>query len=299
MSDRQYSNQRKPGREHWPLYPKGFIGLRIVQLVLAILDLGLSAYCAAAFGAVNLYLDGINLTLFAAIATMVVTIYLLVVQYNAPQSYNYWAVLALDIFLLVFWLIAFALLATETYIVSAYYYSCVSGLCYVTELGEGIVAAAAGVGGVQFALFIVSLVIHSVMVHRHRKAGLHCRPLHSSHHHETQSAIPLGTTTNPAEKHASQTHSQPYSQAQPAAPSYGQQAQPIYASTPTPPAAAYSSPPQQYQPQQHQQSMPSPLSHQPTGASAQNFSPYPTQNSGPPYEAPVQQPNQGPYEAHH
>lgn len=65
MSGRQYSNQRKPGREHWPLYPKGFIGLRIVQLVLAILDLGLSAYIAAAFGDINLSLPGANLTIFA------------------------------------------------------------------------------------------------------------------------------------------------------------------------------------------------------------------------------------------
>lgn len=80
---------------------------------------------------------------------MVVTIYLLVVQYNAPASYNYWAVLALDIFLLIFWLIAFALLATETYLVSEFDYYCNAGLCSFTDLGQGVVAAAAGIGGVQ------------------------------------------------------------------------------------------------------------------------------------------------------
>lgn len=298
MSTRQYSNQRMPGREHWPLYPKGFIGLRIVQLVLAVCVLGLAGFSTALIS-----IDGLHLILFVAVATLVVTIYLLVVEFNVPTSYNYWAVLALDIFLLIFWLISFAYLATEISFLSTYTYLCNGGydICTVSDLYQACVAAAAGVGGVEFALFIVSLVIHSVMVHRHRKAGLHCNPVHSSHHHETQSAIPLGTTTNPAEKHASQTHSQPYSQAQPAAPSYGQQSQPIYASTPTPPAAAYSSPPQQYQQQQqqHQQPMPSPLSQQPTGASAQHFSQYPTQNSGPPYEVPVEHPNQGPYEAHH
>lgn len=32
------------GREHVPVYPKGFIAIRIVQLVIAVVILGLDAY---------------------------------------------------------------------------------------------------------------------------------------------------------------------------------------------------------------------------------------------------------------
>lgn len=158
----------------------------------------------------------------------------------------------------------------------------------------------------------MSLVIHSIMVHRHRKAGLHCNPIQSSAGHQ-QPAIPLNTTSNNAEKTGAQAHSHAYQQQQQpqqtAAPSYvQQQPQATYVPSPTPPAAAgYTSPPQQHQQQQYsqqqqvpQQQAPSPLSLQPTGNSIQHqqYSQYSTQNAqGPPYEAPVQHPNHGPYEA--
>lgn len=40
----KYSAIRAPGREHVPLYPKGFIAVRILQLVFAVIVLGLGAY---------------------------------------------------------------------------------------------------------------------------------------------------------------------------------------------------------------------------------------------------------------
>lgn len=55
----KYSNERTAGREHFPLYPKGFVAIRIVQLVLAIIVLGLSAY-----GVSLLVFAGDCLTLF-------------------------------------------------------------------------------------------------------------------------------------------------------------------------------------------------------------------------------------------
>ncbi len=39
-----YSSQRAPGREHIPVYPKGFIAVRIIQLVLSLVVIGLSAF---------------------------------------------------------------------------------------------------------------------------------------------------------------------------------------------------------------------------------------------------------------
>jgi hypothetical protein len=40
----KYSAERAPGREHIPLFPPGFVSIRIVQLGLNIVILGLSAY---------------------------------------------------------------------------------------------------------------------------------------------------------------------------------------------------------------------------------------------------------------
>ena len=44
MDTGKYSNYRPAGREHIPTYPRGFIALRIVQLVVALVILGLCAY---------------------------------------------------------------------------------------------------------------------------------------------------------------------------------------------------------------------------------------------------------------
>lgn len=44
MSNTRYSAERAAGREHVPNYPKGFIAIRIVQLILAVVILGLCAY---------------------------------------------------------------------------------------------------------------------------------------------------------------------------------------------------------------------------------------------------------------
>lgn len=44
MDSQKYTASRVSGREHIPLYPKNFIALRIVQLVLAVIIIALSAY---------------------------------------------------------------------------------------------------------------------------------------------------------------------------------------------------------------------------------------------------------------
>lgn len=59
MNSSKYSSHRLAGREHIPLYPKGFIALRFVQLILAVVILGLCAY------SITVYNDpGIALNLF-------------------------------------------------------------------------------------------------------------------------------------------------------------------------------------------------------------------------------------------
>lgn len=44
MSISKHSAERVAGREHIPLYPNGFIAIRIVQLVLALMVIGLAAF---------------------------------------------------------------------------------------------------------------------------------------------------------------------------------------------------------------------------------------------------------------
>lgn len=44
-----YSTGRPVGREHIPVYPRGFVAIRIVQLVVAVVILGLDAYSLSLF----------------------------------------------------------------------------------------------------------------------------------------------------------------------------------------------------------------------------------------------------------
>ncbi|KAF3764501.1 hypothetical protein M406DRAFT_322631 [Cryphonectria parasitica EP155] len=201
----KYSNVRSSGREHIPLYPKGFIALRIVQLILSVVVLGLDAYALSI-----LSFDATQLNIFTALWTMIIGIYYLVVEvggHSAWKGYNYWAVLTLDIFSLIFWLVSFALMAARVAPFANGFEVCGVLYCDYEPLeGEWLtlfasMAAVAGLGGVEFILFIVSLSIHSVVLHRHRDAGLHCSPGDvPQQQQQQQNAIPMGGPVPAAEK---------------------------------------------------------------------------------------------------
>jgi hypothetical protein len=59
-----YSAQREAGREHFPLIPKWFLGIRILQLIVALTCLGLCAYGVSVTSSVGFALDGNALMLF-------------------------------------------------------------------------------------------------------------------------------------------------------------------------------------------------------------------------------------------
>ncbi|KAI1752669.1 hypothetical protein F4782DRAFT_530156 [Xylaria castorea] len=169
-----YVSERAAGREHIPIYPKGFVAVRIIQLVLGIICLGLTAFTVSVAPLV-----GAILMLFTAIVTLISSIYILVVHFQSPTAYNYWAILGLDIFHVIFWLISFALLAAQAALLldfGSYYYGYYDGY---TILGS-IVAAAAGLGAVNWVVYLVALILHSIALHRHRRAGLHAMPGKSS-----------------------------------------------------------------------------------------------------------------------
>ncbi|OHW94117.1 integral membrane protein [Colletotrichum incanum] len=275
----KYPRQRVAGREHIPLYPKGFIAIRVVQLILALI---ITALCA--FGIYLLPFSGNCLMIFVSISTMIVTIWLIVAEFGIPKVYNYWAVLALDIFLVVFWLCSFALLASNVaYLfdssVCDYY-----GYCYSsTPTGLYLVftacmAAAAGIGGLEFALFVASMAIHSVMLHRHRKAGLHCNPVaFGSAPVVTSHIVPekntAQVTTTPAYQPAQAQSAPPYMQQDT---SYNNQLVPHQQPQQQMFASAPVQPQQQLQPQQqnyYPQPSPTPLGAQHTGSSFAQMQP--------------------------
>ncbi|KAH7029935.1 uncharacterized protein B0I36DRAFT_364402 [Microdochium trichocladiopsis] len=149
---------RPAGQEHVLIYPRGFLAVRVIQLVAAIVVLGTAGYVIGALAA-SPALAGFGLSLFSGIATIICVVYYIVAEYALPAAYNYWAYLALDIFLVVFWLISFALVAVPVaYFGTAAYSLSSYGL---TLYYSGCIAA--GFGAISFAA-----------LHRHRAAGGHC-----------------------------------------------------------------------------------------------------------------------------
>jgi len=177
-------------RSHIIAAPAFLLGFRIAQLVVAVAVLGLAAY-----GVTFVSFDGDALSLFTALASIIIVVYVLAASIALPVAYNYWAILGLDIFAIVFWLISFALLASEVAAYSVVDYTYTDYSCYYyddcskkRDLGldkratttvatyRNAMAACAGLGGLEFILFIITLVIFSIHLHRHRAAGGHCMP---------------------------------------------------------------------------------------------------------------------------
>ena len=161
-------------------------------------------------------------------------------------AYNYWAVLALEIFAIIFWLSSMAnLAATRSAFVYSVYNTCLFDYyCYKkrdTGLTERDIAtygyldtmsAAAGLSGLEMyiflhhlarvcyrtpanhnlstrLLFIATLVIFSMHMHRHRISGAPNTPSPSQMEANSMSTMPaVGTQQQQQQesKHAQQSH---------------------------------------------------------------------------------------------
>ncbi|APA10456.1 hypothetical protein SS1G_07042 [Sclerotinia sclerotiorum 1980 UF-70] len=180
-------------KTHVPGGKTPLLGLRIAQLVLAIIILGLSAY-----GVYWLVFDGDALTLASSVISIVICVYVIVANTGAPAIYNYWAVLGLDIIAVILWVVSFPVLASQIATAVTYYdyddYSCGYYYYYscsykhkrglgvekraetTWETYKGIMIATAALAGIQFVLFAITLIILAINIHRHRNAGGHCVP---------------------------------------------------------------------------------------------------------------------------
>jgi hypothetical protein len=157
--------------------PQAFLALRAAQLVVGIVVLGLSAYIVSyiAFNSACLTLftvcrhfilsDSNHTDRLQALATMIIAVYNIVASTGLKAAYNYWAILGLDIFAIIFWVISFPYEAWTTaaatywyeYVTSCYGYYCEEkrGLPLVSRDTTDLytyrnsMAAAAGLGGLE------------------------------------------------------------------------------------------------------------------------------------------------------
>jgi len=180
-------------RHHLVSEPKFVLVFRFLQLATAVVVLGLASYDLT-----FLVFDGIGITLFSAIGSIIITLYIIISTLAVPIAYNYWAILGLDIFAIVFWLISFTLLGSEianfdayvydTTCVYYFYYECYKKRDLSSEMGLGkrattsaytyhnAMVTASVLGGLEFIFFIITLVTFSIFMHRHRASGAHCTP---------------------------------------------------------------------------------------------------------------------------
>ncbi|RDA95535.1 hypothetical protein CP533_1280 [Ophiocordyceps camponoti-saundersi (nom. inval.)] len=136
--------------------PIWVLGIRIAQSVLSLLILALSAAIAT-----RNYIDEAGLALAVALMTWLAITYMTLTERlpSLRSGYHVLAVLALDGFLVVLWLAAFAALAARRALFWAY-----TGI-------EGLTSATAGLGSLQWILFIITLVWGLVSFFKGRKQG--------------------------------------------------------------------------------------------------------------------------------
>ncbi|ATY58966.1 hypothetical protein A9K55_002872 [Cordyceps militaris] len=180
------SSLRAPGHEHIPRYPSGCITMRILQLVVAVATLGLCSYLVTT----SIIGAGFYVQIFTAVCTIIISSWLISAHACSPRAFNYWAVLVLDIYQFLLWLGGFAACAILAvglfaghsldrgggyydfnYLRRRYWYR-----DSYTMTDAAIGAAAAGLGAVDL-FFFICLVVDSVVIHRHRRDGLHSRPV--------------------------------------------------------------------------------------------------------------------------
>lgn len=155
------SHSTNPHHGHIAQTPSWFFPLRIVQAVLALLTLILSAVALDYFGRYRGE-DAYGLNIFTSILTFIFLAYIFVTALKFPIAYNMWAVLGFEIVLVIFWLVTFALLADYA-----------SGLGKAEDHGRsyggrytntkyksasGCTKAAAAFAALEWVTFIVTLV---------------------------------------------------------------------------------------------------------------------------------------------
>ncbi|KAI9866025.1 MAG: hypothetical protein M1813_001992 [Trichoglossum hirsutum] len=178
--------------------PRWMFFIRVAQALLAVLVIALVAFSTYVYQnttMVNAY--GVNL--FTGPLTLGVVAYNALSPIFAASLYNCWVALGLEIFTLIMWLVSFAILASYTasfqlYLYGFSYYYKRSLLTYSQlETAWQTGAAASGIGGLEFGgfisniqpplfsvLWIITLVVFGIYLHRHRASNGQSPPVYSA-----------------------------------------------------------------------------------------------------------------------
>ncbi|KUJ14932.1 uncharacterized protein LY89DRAFT_735988 [Mollisia scopiformis] len=176
-----YGRRGLDGRSHIPALPFWVALIRIAQFILALITLILAGYASGVFGAG--YFPGYGMTFFTFAWTVLFLLYIFVTPLWFPQVYLYWAHLGFEIATVIFWLVTFALLAQEAAVWNAFSTADAELNTALSEAGSNAIVfphwdqaikatkAAAGIGALTWLLFIVTLVVFSFLLHKHRVAN--------------------------------------------------------------------------------------------------------------------------------
>ncbi|CAJ2507081.1 Uu.00g082670.m01.CDS01 [Anthostomella pinea] len=88
--------------------PKWFIALRVLQIVIAVVVVGLAGWWIH-----GLYYDALGFAIFCGLFTWIIALYAILTEHTPAcrRAYNTWAILALDGVMVVFWLAALGAVA--------------------------------------------------------------------------------------------------------------------------------------------------------------------------------------------
>ncbi|KAI0460644.1 hypothetical protein F5B21DRAFT_16888 [Xylaria acuta] len=148
--------------------PRWFIGLRIAQILVALILVALSGFLIHGY-----YADAQGITIAAGIFTWIIALYAILTEHSAGcrSGYNTWAVLSLDFFMIVLWLASLganaAYRASFVVPVDADCYDDGStvnaGHCVIYKraavagpTGRSVISAVAGISAVNLLLFVAT-----------------------------------------------------------------------------------------------------------------------------------------------
>jgi len=136
---------------HIPAQPLWVGILRIVQAVLALITLALSAYALSYFGGYS----GYGLNIFTSLLTWIFLGYIFVTAFLFPEAYSVWAQLGLEIALVIFWLSTWAVIASLAAAFGDWY-----GYRYYgnSSAAVGCTKAAAALGAFVWVSFVATLI---------------------------------------------------------------------------------------------------------------------------------------------
>jgi len=159
--------------------PPAFLFLRVAQIILALIVLGLTAYLISNTFYGLLVPSSYGLAMFTSIATLIIVVYNLVAERAVPAIYNVWAILALEIFSVIFWLSTMGSIAA--FRSGFYVYSYDYDYDYRRDLDKreylsttvylGVLIGVAVVSAKEMILFLISLAIFGTRLYRLQKSN--------------------------------------------------------------------------------------------------------------------------------